>query len=402
MISKPKVAIVGGVDIDGRLDLMRHLADDYEFCAIGSNSSLFEKFQAHGFPYEVYNLPRKVSPLSDLRAMFQLAQIFRRIKPDIVHTFDTKQGVWGSMAARMAAVPVIVATFTGLGSLYLTDDLKTRCLRQIYERLQRFASRFLDHAIFQNHDDARQFVDANIVPSEKVSVILGSGVSTDRFNVANISGEVHQDLRAELALERQCTVVTMVARLVRTKGVIEFMQAVEPVRAAYPNTRFLLIGPEDPESLDRLTPQELTELKLSVDVLGVRTDLPQLLSISDIFVLPSIREGIPRVLLEAAAMELPIITTDSPGCNEVVQDNSNGILIPSSDAGALTAALLKLIGDVHLREQFGKNSRRRAVEVFDISVVARQVGETYQRFFQSAGQASGTRDIVPGQNQSDK
>lgn len=379
MTSKPKVALVGGVDVDARLELVQHLCKDYEICVVGSNPLLHDQFDSMGFQYENYDLPRKVSPLADLRAMFQLARIFQRLKPDIVHTFDTKPGVWGSMAARLSSVPAVIVTFTGLGSLYLTDDLRTRFLRGIYERLQRFASRFINQAIFQNHDDAKQFIDAKIVPREKANVILGSGVNTKRFNPDKLSIEERCALRAELELQPSETVVTMIARLVRTKGVIEFMQAAERVRNKYPDAKFLLVGPEDHDSLDRLTQSEIELLKQSLDLLGPRKDVLEILSISDIFVLPSFREGVPRVLLEAASMGLPIITTDAPGCNEVARDGENGMLIPATDANALGEALLRLLGSPELRQRYGRNSRNLAIAKFDIAVVAQQTKEAYQR-----------------------
>jgi N,N'-diacetylbacillosaminyl-diphospho-undecaprenol alpha-1,3-N-acetylgalactosaminyltransferase len=144
--------------------------------------------------------------------------------------------------------------------------------------------------------------------------------------------------------------------------------------------RFLLIGPNDDSSLDRLSRAELAQLKQVVSWSGPRRDIPVVLASSDIFVLPSAyREGIPRVLLEAASMGLPIVTTDSAGCNEVVEDSVNGLLVPVHDATALGKALLRLVADSELRARFGEASRRRALEHFDLSIVVEQTRSVYRR-----------------------
>jgi glycosyltransferase involved in cell wall biosynthesis len=156
------------------------------------------------------------------------------------------------------------------------------------------------------------------------------------------------------------------------------MSAAVSISNHYPGVRFLLVGPVDNESLDKLNAEEFTRLKQAVNWLGPRNDIPTVLATSDIFVLPSAyREGIPRVLLEAASMGLPIITTDTPGCKDVVENEVNGFLVPVRDAVALSRAILSLIEQPDLRHRFGEISRRRAVERFDISVIAMQICIAY-------------------------
>jgi glycosyltransferase involved in cell wall biosynthesis len=376
----PRLLLVGGPDIDARLELMHCLSGAFNVSAVGSRSTLSARFAAEGFNYYPYHLSRRVNPFLDLLAVGQLARLFGRLKPQIVHTFDTKPGVWGCLAARVMGIPIIIGTLTGLGSLYASQGLKTRLVRTIYQTLQMLACRASDLTIFQNHDDAHQFIAEGVVTAKKSMVILGSGVSTDLYAPDQISTQEKTDLRQGLGLAPGEVVVTMISRVIRSKGVLEFMRAAQEVCPVYPHVRFLLVGPEDADSVDRLNPAELAELRRAVIWPGPRRDVPRIFAVSDMFVLPSVyREGIPRVLLEAASMGLPIVTTDSPGCNEVVEDNVNGLLVPALDPAGLADAIVRLVKQPELRRRFGLLSRQRAVERFDLSVIAAQLATTYQR-----------------------
>lgn len=192
----------------------------------------------------------------------------------------------------------------------------------------------------------------------------------------------------------------MVSRLIRSKGVLEFMAAAQEVGARFPHVRFLLVGPSDDESVDRLNSTELTQLKQTLTCPGPRRDIPAVMAVSDIFVLPSAyREGIPRVLLEAASMGLPIVTTDSPGCNEVVEHDVNGLLVPVGNPAALSQSILHLFEQPELRQRFGQASRHRAVERFDILIIADQTRSVYQELLAYKGllakPASGMRRNKP-------
>ena len=377
----PRVLIVGGPDVDARLELMHSLSDRFEISALGSLSSLRDKFSAEGFSYYSYTMDRGVNPLGDLKALFQLIAMFRKLKPHIVHTFDNKVGVWGRLAARLAGIPVIIGTLPGLGSLYVNESLNRKVLRSIYQELQRLACRVSDLTIFQNEDDTRQFIKAGIVSAQKARVILGSGINTKLFSPVNVSETAKSQLKTEFKIQPDEIVVTMISRLVRSKGILEFMQSACEIQKTNPKVHFLLIGDEDHECLDPLTQKEMLQLEQAVDWRGRRSDIPAILAISDIFVLPSIhREGIPRVLLEAAAMKLPIVTTNSPGCKEVVEDGINGFLIPAHDAEALSGAILRLVNAPELCHRFGQASRQRAEERFDTTLISGQTRNVYDQF----------------------
>jgi glycosyltransferase involved in cell wall biosynthesis len=386
MSRRPRVLIVGGPDVNARLELMVRLKTDFEVSAVGSNPALQAEFQAQGFGYESYRLHRGVNPSSDLMSLVQLVEIFKRRRPDVVHAFDTKPGIWGCLAGRLAGVPVVIGTVTGLGSLYATNGPRTRLLRSIYEQLQRAACWASTATVFQNLADARQLVAGGIVSAGKAVVIPGSGVRTDIFDPAKVPAAERLRVRAELGVRPDEILVTMVSRVIRSKGVLDFVDAAELIRGQVATARLLLVGAEDPESLDRLSGAELARLRRAVLWPGPRRDIPAVLAASDIFVLPSAyREGVPRVLLEAAAMGLPIVTTDSPGCNDVVVGEVNGLLVREGNPDALARAIVRLACEPEVRRTFGWASRRRAVEQFDLSVVAARTADLYRGLLKGRG-----------------
>jgi len=168
----PKVVLVGGPDVDARLELVQQLAGDYDVSVFGSSRALAPAFAGQGVAYHCYPLTRKVNPIADLRTLLHLRSAFRRTRADVVHAFDTKPGVWGTIAARWAGVPVVVGTVTGLGSLYVAEGMKARLMRSVYQRLQRMACRCSDLTVFQNHDDVRQLVAAGVAQQGRTRVIL--------------------------------------------------------------------------------------------------------------------------------------------------------------------------------------------------------------------------------------
>jgi len=244
--------------------------------------------------------------------------------------------------------------------------------------MQTLACRISDLTIFQNRDDLRQFVLAKIVQRKKSQIIYGSGVNTTFFDPDTITRQQHQSIRDEFGVPSDGLLITMITRLIRSKGVKEFSIAAGLVKNRYPNVIFLLVGPRDRDSGDSLADNELAYVKNHIYWAGARSDIVTILAASDFLVLPSFyREGIPRVLLEAASMRLPIITTNSPGCREVVEDGENGFLIPARNVEALADAIEALVKDKNQRQKYGLVSRKRVIQRFDLSVIANQTGNIY-------------------------
>ena len=338
---RPRVLLVGSDDVDARIDLMRRLRDEFDVAAAGTAPALAARFEENGFAYHHFPLHRGSSPLRDLRTLGALCLLLGRLRPDVVHTFDTKICVYGRLAARAAGVPVVLGTIPGLGSLYSDNGSSSlrRLVRSIYEQLQALASRYSDLTIFQNQDDAREFIAKGVVPEAKAHVIAGSGVRTKVYDPARVPMSERRRVRGELGVPDDAVLVTMVSRIIRSKGVQEFVHAAQETRRHEPSACFLLVGPADQGSVDCYSTEELAALKQSVRWPGPRRDIATILAASDVFVLPSAyREGIPRVLLEAASMGLPLVTTRSPGCADAVVEGVNGLLVPVRDAAALTRA----------------------------------------------------------------
>lgn len=379
---RPSVCLVGGPDIDARLDLMRHLAGDFDLCAVGTDPGVAPTFDGAGFRFRSYRMARGVEPAKDARAFASLVRLFRSEQPTIVHTFDTKPGVWGRLAARLARVPIVVGTLPGLGSLYAHPTRTARVVRLAYEPMQTLSSRLSDLTIFQNPADEAEFVRRGVVPSRKTAVISGSGVRTDLFRPTNSVASA----REARGLPSSSFVVTMVSRVTRSKGALEFAAAARLVKRTHPNAEFVLVGADDAASLDALAAAELDEIRTSVTWLGHRTDVRELLALSDAFVFPSYyREGVPRALLEAAATGLPLVAARGAGTCEVVDDGVTGILVEPKDAAAIATSLARLIESSELRSRLGGNARQLAVARFDVSLVAERTRACYAELLAAKG-----------------
>lgn len=384
--SAPRVLLVGGPDVRARGDLMKVLEGSFEVSAAGSEPEDAQHLAQLGLSFHYYPMSRGSTPASDLHTCLALFRIIRRLRPDIVHTFATKPCVWGRIAARLAGVPIVIGTVPGLGSLYCANDLRRRTLKRIYEALQRSASRMSDLTLFQNERDAGQLTETGVVPVNRSMVIPGSGVRTDVFDRTRVSGESVKRLRSDVGLSEREVLVTMVSRVIRTKGVLIFAEAANLVRKETRNVRFLLVGPDDQNSMDRLSRQELERISSAVDWLGERSDVLEILAATDVFTLPTFyREGIPRVLLEAASMSLPLVATMRPGCDEVVIEGNNGFLIPPKDPVALAQAILKLASSPDLRRRFAEKSRQIAIQKFDLAVIGRRTADLYQELLATRG-----------------
>ena len=376
----PRVMIVGGADVAARLPLMERLREEFELVAVGAGPEPEADFAARGFAYHAYTpLHARVSPLDDARGFLALARIFRAARPQIVHAFDTKAGVWGCLAARAVGVPVAVGTVNGLGFLFREDTWKQRLVAHSYRALQRLACRASSATVFQNADDARVFVERGLVRGARVVLVPGSGVETARLDPKRFEPAERARLRSEIGVGPDDVVVTMVTRVIRSKGVLDLLAVARALRETHPRARFVLVGAHEPESMDRLADDELRALGDELLWVGPRSDVPALLAAADLMVFPSAYgEGIPRVLLEAAAMALPIVTTDAPGCREVVEAGRNGFLVAIGDVAALTEAVARLLDDAALRHRFGAAGRARAQSRFDLRVVSERTRALYR------------------------
>jgi glycosyltransferase involved in cell wall biosynthesis len=313
---------------------------------------------------------RGMNLLADLRAARQLWRFLRRNRVDVLHTHNPKPGVYGRVLGRLAGVPIVVNTVHGLYATE-TDGLAKRAL--VYG-LEAVASRFSDAELYQNPEDLELVRRHHIVPRERVA-LLGNGIDVAHFDPSRFPPERRRAIRRDLGIGEGEIVVGTVARLVVEKGYRELFTAVEQLPR---DCTVLVAGPEDPEKEDALSAAEIQRAAArGVRFLGQCDHVDALLSVFDVFVLASHREGFPRAAMEAAAMGLPIVAMDIRGCRQVVTDGINGLLVPPRDAAALGRALLSLVHDARLRARMGIASRARALESFDERAVVERVLTTY-------------------------
>ena len=389
--NKYKIAYIGGPDLSLRIPFVKRLiASGFDVCCIGSNKEEELNFSENNLTYFYYPLSRNLAILFFCAAisLYRLYSILRRENIQIVHAFGTKPAVFGRIAARLARVPIVVGTVPGLGSLFSEDSLKHKLLRLMYILAQKVACNISDATVFQNKAGLQLFLAKRIAPPAKFVVIRGSGVDESNFSSEREQNNGLTDLKAELGIIRENLVVSMISRIGKFKGVNEYLQAAKIVKTRHREVQFFLVGPKD-HNLIPIPDDVMKEYKPYVNYIGFRKDIPEMLNITDIVVLPSYYgEGIPRILLEAACMEKPIITTNNPGCSDVVEAGFNGLLIPPRDTEALAKALEKLISNAELRIKMGKNGRIKVVKEFSQDVVLNKTLELYNSLIIKKGISS--------------
>jgi glycosyltransferase involved in cell wall biosynthesis len=307
---------------------------------------------------------------------WHLWRLLRRERPSLVHGFTIKCAVYGALAARLAGVRVRVGAVAGMGYVFTSDDLMARLLRPLVSSLLRAAlGGHKARLILQNSDDVALFERAGLVEKSHIRLIRGSGVDCTRFTARSLDRDPSRPLRVLLA-----------SRLLWDKGLTEFVEAARSLRCEHRAVEFLLAGDPDPGN-----PASVPEATVRgwqaegvLQWLGHVDDMPGLLASVDLMVAPSYREGLPKSLIEAAACALPLITTDVPGCREVVTDAVDGLLVPVRDASALAAAIRRLDEDRELARRLGVAARAKALREFDERIVIEQTINVYRELLPAA------------------
>lgn len=303
---------------------------------------------------------RAMAPHRDLATLAELVGVFRRERPDVVHTHNPKPGLYGRVAARLAGVPAIVNTVHGLYALP-DDPLPKRAVVYGLERVAAFCSH---RELLQNPEDVRTLRRLGI-GSKKLKV-LGNGIDLERFDARRIPPGTRERLREEWGAGPDTVVVGLVGRLVAEKGYREVFEAARQLRGSQPEILFVVVGPPDPDKADGITEGDIAAAEADgVRFLGRRDDVDSLYVGFDIYALASWREGFPRSAMEAAAMGLPIVATDIRGCRQVVDHGVTGMLVPLRDPAALAASIADLASDPARRKEMAVAARRRAEREFD-------------------------------------
>jgi glycosyltransferase involved in cell wall biosynthesis len=334
-----------------------------------------EKLKALGFDWRPISMIRRsLNPLAELELLLALTRLFRRERPDLVHGFTIKCVVYGSFAARLAGIKAQVSAVAGLGYVFIGNEPGTRLLRQAVRALLSLAlgSRG-NRLIVQNDTDRRQFLNEGLAPASRIRLIPGSGVDCDRFR-PRASPRRAGPLRVLLS-----------SRLLWDKGIDEFVKAAEQLSGEGRDIDFVVAGAPDPGNPASISP-DIIENWTKRGVIrwaGHVEDMPSLLADADVIVLPSYREGLSKSLIEAAACGKALITTDVPGCRDVVRHEESGLLVPPRTSAPLAAAIARLDDDRNLMERLGEAARRRALSDFAEPMIISQTFDVY-------------RDLLPG------
>ncbi len=377
---RPKVAHIATIDLSLRVVLLNQLraieAAGYDVVGISADGEHVPAIEEAGIHHIAVPMTRRMAPLDDLVSLFRLYRLMRRERFDIVHTHNPKPNLFGQIAARAAGVPVVISTVHG----YYFHDRMRPVARRALIFLEKIAARCSDLILSQSREDVETAVREGIASRDRIEV-LGNGIDVTRFDRATLSDELLAAARRELAIPDGVPVVGFVGRLVEEKGILELMDAAREVLRRFPTAKFLLVGPHDPEKHDALDPEIAARLGLGDAFVfaGMRTDMPVMYALMDVFVLPSHREGFPRSPMEAAAMGVPSVVTQIRGCREAVVDNESGLFVPVRDAAALARAITTLLADPDRARALGQGGLRLARERFDERLIFAHVIDAYQR-----------------------
>jgi len=368
----PRVLFFVGADWyfwSHRLTIARAARDaGYEVLVLTHVDRFGESMRQEGFTVVPIEFVRGFgSFFYELKAFLAVARAYRRVRPDLVHQVSPKCILYGSLAARLSGVRVLVNTLPGLGYLFTSRQWRSRLLRPFVTNAFRLllAGRHT-RVIVQNPDDRIDLARRRVVPERNLVLIRGSGVDTARF--------------APSPEPPSPVVFALVSRMLEGKGISEFVGAARILRETGAAARFVLVGGPDSQNPDSLKPEQLEAWNGQgfIEWWGKRDDVERVWAAAHVAVLPSYDEGIPKSLLEAAACGRPIVATDIPGCREIVRDGENGLLIPPRDAPALAAAMKRLIADAALRQSLGRRGREIVLAEFSDAIVAEKTMEVYR------------------------
>ena len=351
-----------------RLLLIRHFLDRGWRVIIATADDQFSRqLVEEGASLEPIKFNRGgLSPLRDYLAFLTLKRIFSKYRPVLVHHFHAKPIIFGSLALKSSGIAnaKIVNTITGLGHAFVQGVALKKLAGLGYKLVLPMSSL----TIFQNSDDKQLFLTQGWISEDKAELIISSGVDISRFTVPSHGPP-------------SPPTILMVGRLLWQKGVGEFIEAARGLKKRFPSVRFQLAGEFDPSHPDGISERELQQIidDNIIEFLGYVRDMPRLLASSYLFVLPSYREGVPRVILEAAACSVPTVGADVPGTREAVVDGETGFLVPPRDSRILAQRIQRLIENKEERDLMGKKARKRVEHDFDIVKITEHQLNIYRK-----------------------
>ena len=366
--------------------LLFFVTEDWVFCshrlplAIAAKEAGYEvvvvtRVREHGeqilsaglklIPFEMSR--RGMNPIKELSVLFGLWKIYRQERPDIVHHVAIKPVLYGSLVAIFSGCKRVVNAVTGMGSMFISESKKAKVIKPFLIRAFRLLlNRGHSRLVLQNPDDVDLFTTKKMVSAKNIELIRGSGVNTQEFSP---NDEPPGD-----------PVVVLASRMLWDKGVGEFVESAKLLKQEGVNARFVLVGKNDPENPSSIPVEQLESWQHSglIEWWGHKSAMAKVFAQSNIVCLPSYREGLPKVLLEAASCGLPIVATDVPGCREIVSNGENGFLVPLKDSVEMAEALRKLIESKDQRNEMGIIGRNMVEKHFSNEIVIDKFLKVYQ------------------------
>lgn len=383
-----KIAHITTVDLSLRYLLLGQLralaAAGFDVTGISASGDSVPLLESMGIRHISVNMTRRITPLADLVSVWQLYRVLRRERFVIVHTHTPKANLLGQIAARWAGIPVRVATVHGL---YLTPQTPWD-KRLFFQIIESISMRFADVVFLINRDDVETVRALELCAPDKIRLLPGGmGIDLQRFNPVDVDRAAVLHKGDELGLPPDAIVIGFVGRLVREKGVLELFEAFSKVCMQSTNTYLLVVGPYDAAKPDAVSPNRADEYGISDRCIftGLRNDTVDLYALMDIFVLPSYREGLPLANMEAQAMGVPVITTDTRGCRESILPGVTGLLVPVGEASRLAQAIQRLVNDAELRREMGQAGQQFARERFDQQLASQLCEQEYRRLLDERG-----------------
>jgi len=336
--------------------------------------------EAAGLRFLPHRIPRRIDPRADAAGALELYRLIGRGRYDIVHTHNVKVGLVGRVVAALARAPIIVHTMHGLAYGMDTPPLA----RRVHALLERVASLRVDAVLSQTYEDMRTLLASGAIDRARVEWV-GNGIRLDRFDPALLS-QARAEVRAALGVGADDVLFLSAGRLVERKGFPDLFAAFAQARAGDARVRLAVAGPHDPGTEEALPGGVLEEARRAgVMLLGQRGDMERLYAAADAVVLASRWEGLPRTLMEGAAMARPLLCTDVRGSREVVRPGDTGLVVPAGDVEALAIRMRDLAADVSLRARMGEAARRDALMRFDVRRTVERVVAVYDRLLRAKG-----------------
>ena len=396
-----RLLCIGGEDHALRIPFLLSLRDR-GFRVSAAASAAPAPFQRAGINYHPFCFNRFANPFADWTAVKTLSKLIASVGPHLVQSFDTKPNLLVPLAARALPGVTVVRTINGLAYVYSSRSPKALAFRPIWRALHRMAARSTHATVFQNLDDQAFFHDRRMIGAGHSRLIAGSGVDLVRFDRAAESGPSPAELRRSFGLNG-CEIVVTVSRLTRQKGIPALLEAASLVHGRRPGVRFLLVGPRESEGSLAVRKAEIDRHAPYVVAVGPRSDVPALLRLADVFAFPTeYREGIPRVLLEAGAAGLPIVTTTMPGCTDVIRDCWNGFLVPPRSPERLADRIVDLLEDRDTAKAMGARASALVRQDYNLDIIVARYAALYEELMNGSDRIDVSTPMREHQPRSDR